>query len=153
MKDAGLITAAVLLSIVLAACSTSGAPKTGSAEEVVVGGLFSSAFAGSSLSGADIDGSLVDLTSTDLGRQLTRDDKQAAATAFQKSLSQPKNASPVLWKNKANGVSGEVIPGAKYQVNDVVCRDYTHVVRMGVREEALRGSACQQADGIWKPIL
>jgi hypothetical protein len=43
-------------------------------------------------------------------------------------------------------------PGQAYQINSLVCRDYTHTVYIQGQPEVLTGTACRQPDGTWRNV-
>lgn len=152
MKRTKPVVACLLLSL-LAACSSSQGTGSSTNDSVVVGGLLGNAFREEPVTQNDADRVLADLVRTETGGALTGTDRQAAATALYRALSASTPGKTIAWENRSSGASGDVIAGPVYQVNNVVCRDYTHVVRIGEREDAVRGSACREDGGGWQPIV
>jgi surface antigen len=144
--------AAIALTILLGGCSTGGTIDTG---PVVVGGsLFGSAFSAAPVPQSEADLVLADLLRSDAGRGLSSEDRRAAATALRDALAANRTGARIAWENRSNGTHGHVVTGPNYQVNNIVCRDYTHVIQQGESESerSMRGSACRGRDGAWQPI-
>jgi surface antigen len=80
-------------------------------------------------------------------------DRRAAETALADAMENGRIGVPVAWRNARSGHSGEIVPGAGYQVNTYDCRGFTETVVAGGRAQTLRGTACKQADGSWKPLV
>lgn len=149
---------AVRLAIVLTVSVLAGACSTGGSENagpVVVGGsLLGSAFsATSAVPQSEADIVLADLMRSEAGRGLSVDDRRAAATAWRGALGTNRTGETVEWQNRSSGVRGRVVTGPNYQVNNIVCRDYTHVVVVDATERSMRGSACLAEGGDWQPII
>ncbi|MAB01092.1 MAG: lipoprotein LipA [Stappia sp.] len=139
------------LALLAGACSTGGTVDTG---PVVVGGsLFGSAFSSSAVPQSEADVVLADLLRTDAGKDLSTGDRRAAATALRDALAADRTGTTVRWENRSSGSQGRVVTGPAYQVNNIVCRDYTHVIEAGNGERSMRGSACRSAEGAWQPIV
>lgn len=76
--------------------------------------------------------------------------QRAARAAEQQALEFGRTGVPVPWKS--GRAKGEVIPGAKYQINAFACRDYTQTIFVGSEKQTLRATSCRQADGTWSPL-
>jgi surface antigen len=92
------------------------------------------------------------LTSGPLGEALDERDRKAASEAEYRALEFGRVGTPIAWKNKKSGVSGEVTPGPSYKVNVFDCRDVTHAVTIKGTVLSARGTACRRPDGNWKPV-
>src|SRR5690606_3404469 len=143
--------AAIAVTALLTACAGNDGDASG--DDIVVGGMLGNAFRSEPIQQGDADVALADLLKTPLGREMTEQDRRAAALAWRQALNKSGPGGRVAWRNRSSAASGEVVPGTPYQVNSIVCRDYTHIVRIGEAEEAVRGSACRQQDGNWRPIV
>ena len=92
------------------------------------------------------------LTGGDLSNALNNEDRRAMYEAQHRALEYNRSGSPVAWDNAASGHSGEVVPGPGYTINKSQCRDYTHKVIVDGPPKVLRGTACRNRDGLWRPI-
>ena len=144
------VGAVVAVSLFLAGCANTGA--SGGGPVVVGGGLFTNAFSAPPVAQSEADAVLADLLATETGQSLSASDRRAAATALQGALAADRTGKSVSWENRSSGVVGRVVTGPSYQVNNILCRDYTHVLVIEERETSLRGAACRSGAGQWQPI-
>lgn len=115
--------------LMLAGCGTLGAsPGMLALAPTSAGGL-----AGSAL-GATLDGSA----------------QKAARNAEYQALEFGRTGMPVPWAS--GNTKGEVVPGARYQINASNCRDFTHVLFVGTERQSARGTACRLPNGTWQPV-
>jgi surface antigen len=84
-----------------------------------------------------------------IGRGLSGEDRRAALEAEYRALEFGRTGSPVEWRGR-RGVTGEVVPGPPYRINETSCRDYTHTIHAGGEAESARGTACRTASGAWE---
>lgn len=152
MNRTGL-AAVMLLAVALAGCGGGTSVGGNEGEPVVVGGFLGNAFRDGSIGQSEADSALADLLKTKPGSSLDAKDRQAAAMALLRALDQRTTGAAITWRNRSSGASGSVIAGPIYQVNNVICRDYTHVLKSGEAQEQVRGSACREQDGSWRPIV
>ena len=132
MTTVKTIAVASMGALLLASCSQSmGKQNVGSV-------------ATATLSPALVDGPI--------GKEMTDADKSAAADAEYRALEFGRTGTPVAWRNRQSGHSGEVVPGPSYKVNVFDCRDVTHTVLMDDLKQSARGSSCRQPEGGWKPV-
>lgn len=150
MTRVGRGVLACACALLLGACSTGG--SVGAGPVVVGGSLFGSAFSAAPVPVSEADQALADLLRSDAGRDLSTEDRRAAATALRDALASGRTGTLVRWENRSSGRKGRVVTGPNYQVNNIVCRDYTHTVMEAGAERSMRGSACRGADGTWQPI-
>jgi len=80
----------------------------------------------------------------DAGAARARKDAEYRALEFGKT------GIPVSWRSGKS--SGEVVPGAPYQVNSYSCRDYSYTLNAGGTTQSARASACRQANGSWQTV-
>ncbi|MBL6430567.1 MAG: lipoprotein LipA [Alphaproteobacteria bacterium] len=133
---------AVGFAALAAGCASS--QGTGTTGPVVVGdGLFGSAFSASAVPQSEADRALADLLKTETGQAMSDADRRAAATALRGALAVDRTGETVEWRNRTSGARGRVVTGPNYQVNNIVCRDYTHIILIDDRESSLRGAACR----------
>lgn len=92
------------------------------------------------------------LVGTTVGADLPAADRNVGLEAEYRALEFGTAGTPVAWTGSQSGVTGEVVPGARYRVNEFECRDYTHTLMRGGQTEAARGTACREADGSWAPV-
>lgn len=95
---------------------------------------------------------LAAVLATEAGRGLDERDRALAADAEFDALQFGVAGTAREWKNPTTGHLGGVTPGPAYSVNQITCRDYTHRLEVGTRPELVRGTACRQADGSWRPL-
>lgn len=124
---------------------------------IVLAGLAAVALAGCSQSLGSVGASVGSepgpaLTSGPLGEALDERDRRAASEAEYRALEFGRTGTPIAWKNKKSGVTGEVTPGPSYKVNVLDCRDVTHTVTVNGQVLSARGTSCRRADGNWKPV-
>jgi surface antigen len=143
---------AVGLAALAAGCGSS--QGTGATGPIVVGdSLFGSAFSASAVPQSEADRALADLLKTETGQAMSDADRRAAATALRGALAVDRTGETVEWRNRSSGARGRVVTGPNYQVNNIVCRDYTHIILIDDRESSLRGAACRGDEtGTWQPI-
>jgi surface antigen len=77
--------------------------------------------------------------------QVSRD--QAAGAQFN-ALQFGRPGAPRNWQGD-NGASGQVTVGPYVRVNNIDCRDFTHVVTLAGKSYSKKGTACREADGHW----
>ncbi|MCW5695250.1 MAG: hypothetical protein KIS96_00805 [Bauldia sp.] len=86
-----------------------------------------------------------------IGIDLPAADKQAGLLAEYRALELGTAGTPVSWTG--SNVRGDVVPGARYRVNEYECRDYTHTIYRASGTEAARGTACREPNGNWSPVI
>lgn len=55
---------------------------------------------------------------------------------------------PRLWRSA--GVGGRVIVGPFVRINNLDCRDYTHIVDLPAGKRTVKGTACRDGAGNWQ---
>lgn len=133
MARAGALLVIGLAGLVLAACSTAGPNRTA--------GIATGAAVGDGPGG---------LIGGAIGGELDQSALKAAREAEFRALEFGRTGTPVPWRKGA--VYGEVVPGARYQVNTFNCRDYAHSIFVGGQKQSARGTACRQPNGTWQPV-
>lgn len=89
---------------------------------------------------------------TEAGRGMDERDRQLSAEAEYEALQYGQAGTAREWTNPKSGRSGAVTPGPAYSVNEYTCRDYSHRVVAGSKQDMVRSTACRQADGSWRPL-
>jgi surface antigen len=56
------------------------------------------------------------------------------------------------WRNPDTGNEYAVTPTSTYYQNEQPCREYTSEATIDGRRETIKGTACRQPDGTWKPV-
>jgi surface antigen len=151
----GQVAIVVVSALALSGCTTRGPNETvGTLAGAVVGGVIGSQFGGGvgNVIATGVGTTLGAMIGGSLGRSLDERDELLMAGAQYDALEYAPPGALREWRNAENGRYGSVTPGARYQVNDYVCRDYTHTVFIDGRRELLRGTACRQPDGTWRPL-
>ena len=90
-----------------------------------------------------------------IGASLDCQDQQYHYDTTQKALENQKTGQTSSWKNPDSGHSGTVTPTKTYTSKDgMPCRDFTQTIYVDEDEdyEEVKGTACRQPDGIWKPV-
>jgi len=142
-------------ALALGGCVTAGPNETiGTVAGAVVGGVIGSQFGGGvgNVIATGVGTTLGAMIGGSLGRALDERDEMLMAGAQYDALEYAPPGAVREWRNGENGRYGSVTPGARYQVNEYVCRDYSHTVFIDGRRELLRGTACRQPDGTWRPL-
>jgi surface antigen len=88
------------------------------------------------------------LVGSSVGTGLSAQDQQRALAAEYQALEFGVAGVAVTWSS--GGVSGTVVPGPLYTVNEYECRDYTHTIVISGATEAGRGTACSRAGAAWE---
>ena len=134
----------VAAAIALSGCSTTGlgggrsatpaasGPATPAAPETII----------SAMDGGLIGGSI--------GSNLSQGDRRTALQAEYRALEYTLGGKAVEWQG--SGVSGAVTAAQPYRVGSQDCRQYTHAVSNGGRNQTARGTACRNPDGSWTPL-
>jgi surface antigen len=134
--------ATIVLSVAVSGCSTIGSdtgrtaaagPAAPAAPETII-----SAMDGGLIGGA-------------IGSNLRESDRREALQAEYRALEYTPAGKPVDWQG-AGGVSGSVTAAQPYRVGSQDCRQYTHAVSNGGRNQTARGTACRNPDGSWTPL-
>ena len=110
MARAAALLVIGLAGLALAGCNTTGPNQTAGIATGAAIGEGPGAAAGALIGGA-------------IGRELDQGALKAAREAEFRALEFGRTGTPVPWRK--GPVYGEVVPGARYQVNTFSCRDYT----------------------------
>lgn len=85
------------------------------------------------------------------GLQVDDSDRQRALEAEYRALEASPGGQPVTWTG--DGIRGEVVAAAPFQVGAQNCRQYTHTLSAKGRDVKARGTACRNSDGTWTPLI
>jgi len=141
-------TISLLLILGVSACATNGSS---------VGKMASSSFSGSAkhkqwpLTGTPADELAAGILSGNLGADLDRNSLILALRSEFVALEKGQTGNPVTWVG-SKGVAGKVIPQQVYQVGSSKCRRYDHVITSGSGQKNGIGTACRNAEGVWRPL-
>ncbi|MEX1180792.1 MAG: hypothetical protein WEB63_08295 [Cucumibacter sp.] len=80
--------------------------------------------------------------------KMTEKEKSEAASAQYYALQFGRPGAPRLWQGDVSA-SGEVTVGPFVKVNELDCRDFSHLVRIGGVDYSRSGTACREAGGEW----
>lgn len=140
----GIRLAAVIgaLALALTGCAWSGKKQDVTAS--VTGAPAATAYASEAFSSGLIGGAI--------GEELDAGDRRTAMDAEFRALEYGRTGAPIQWRGKSGRVYGDVVAGARYQVNDFACRELTHTLYIGDQPQVAHGTACRQADGTWKTV-
>ena len=136
----------------LAACQTPTNQQVGIVAGSAVGAAVGNQFgSGSGKVAATVAGGLIGaFVGNAIGVSLDAQAQQRAEAAQMAALESGRAGAPVAWSG--GNARGEVVPGPRYNVNAVECRDYTHQIWIEGQPQTARGTACRQEDGSWRPI-
>ncbi len=88
-----------------------------------------------------------------VGKSMDDRDKMMAERTSQNALEMSPSGTSTTWKNPDTGHSGYVTPTKTYKTREGrYCREFTHAVVIGGKEEKAYGKACRQQDGQWQII-
>lgn len=148
---AGLSRGAILIvamAAIPAGCTTTSTRTAQPGGPVSSGSLFGrSAESSSSVYIASLQGGIVKRT----GVTLSANDRERALEAEYRALEASPGGQPVTWQG-GNGLSGEVVANAPYQVGAQNCRQYSHKLTVGGKTVEARGAACRNDKGTWTPL-
>lgn len=151
------VTAAAVLVLVLAACTTTGGPKrtVGTLAGAGLGALAGSQIgSGRGQLAAVVVGTLLGaFLGSEVGNSLDRADKLHAQQTAQRTLESAPSGTTSTWTNPDNGHTGTFTPVRTYQTADGTdCREFQGTVTIGGNTEQAYGTACRQRDGSWKIV-
>lgn len=136
----------------LAACTTTGGGYTQPAPQVVATAPVAPVVVvptpaqttAAALQTTNIDG-FVDASTLAL---MSANDKVQASNAQFYAMQFGRPGAPRTWSGD-KGTKGTVQVGPYVRVNNLDCRDFTHVVTLGGQTYTKKGTACREADGRW----
>lgn len=79
---------------------------------------------------------------------MTANDKAQASNAQFYAMQFGRPGAPRTWSGD-KGTKGSVSVGPYVRVNNLDCREYTHIVTVGGQAYTKKGTACREADGRW----
>lgn len=156
MRASRPVTAAVLVALTAAGCSSNG-PNHEDAGMVlggVAGGIVGNQIGKgrgnvlATVAGAVVGG----IVGSQLGRNLDERDRQLAQEAEYDALERGNSGVVRQWRNPDNGRYGEITPSKPYKRGTADCRDYTHTVYISGKPQQMRGTACRNPDGTWQNV-
>lgn len=83
--------------------------------------------------------------------KLDKNDRTEAASAQFFALQFGRPAAPRAWQGQS-GISGKVTVGPFVRVNELDCRDFTHVVTASAQTYTRSGLACRDNNGVWTVV-
>lgn len=152
------VSAILLATALLSGCGQGGMSKQGGGTAVgaIAGGLLGATLGkGSGQMVAIGLGALAGgFVGNQVGKSMDENDKLMAARSSIKALEYSPSGQSVEWRNPDNGHSGYVTPTRTFKNPDDgrYCREYTHSVNIGGKQEKAYGKACRQPDGAWEVI-
>ncbi len=145
---------ALILSVVLLTGCAGNKQGSGTAIGAVAGGLLGAQFGKGSgqLLAAGLGAVAGGFIGNQIGKNMDDTDRMMAERSSTKALEYSPSGKAVEWRNPDNGHSGYVTPTKTYTnpSNGRYCREYTHVVNIGGKQEKAYGTACRQSDGQWE---
>lgn len=99
------------------------------------------------------------ISATDLGGfvdpkavgQLSEKEKAEAASAQFYALQFGRPGAPRVWQGDS-GASGKVLVGPFVRVNELDCREFSHLVENKGQSYTRSGTACREANGSWSVV-
>lgn len=150
------ILALASMPLAVAGCGPNGPTKadTGLAVGAVAGGLLGNQFGkGSGNVAATAIGAVIGgIVGSEIGRSMDQQDRMLAQQAEYDALERGQSGMARQWRNPDNGHYGEVIPTRPYKRGSADCRDYTHKIYVNGQPQAMKGTACRNADGTWSAV-
>jgi len=140
---------AVSLAALLVGCESNPSKEDiGMVSGALVGGILGHQVGrGSGRTLATIGGAaLGGFAGSRIGRSMDREDQRKSAQTLETSPDQRASS----WRNPNTGRSYSVTPKRTYEGPDGPCRDFETTTDIDDRKETVSGTACRQADGIWK---
>lgn len=150
-----ILSVAVILSMGLAGCQTTGGNKQtmGTVGGGVIGGLLGSQVGGGSGSkwATGIGVLLGALAGAEIGASLDKADMMYAQQANTKAHTAPIGET-ISWNNPESGHGGSVTPVKDRYSNQTkkYCREYEQTIYIDGKAQTGFGTACQQNDGRWE---
>ena len=133
-----------VFALSLAGCAWSGQKQDADAALTGGAGTAATAYAGGAFAGG--------LIGSAIGEELDAGDRRTAMDAEFRALEYGRTGAPVQWRGEKGRVYGDVVAGARYQVNDFACRELTHTLYIDAEPQVAHGTACRQPDGTWKTV-
>jgi surface antigen len=150
------IAAIAVLPVMLAACGPNGPNKadTGLAVGALAGGILGNQVGkGTGRVAATAIGAVIGgIVGSEIGRGMDQQDRMLAQQAEYDALERGQSGVSRQWRNPDNGRYGEVVPSRPYKRGETDCRDYTHKIYIDGQSQAMRGTACRNADGTWTNV-
>lgn len=148
MKHASVLLATAVVA--LAGCETPPSKQdVGAVSGAVIGGVVGSTIGGGTgrtvaiVAGAVAGG----LFGAHIGGKMDDADRLRAAQALESTPT----GQTTTWKNPDSGDSYKMTPTRTYEANAEPCRDFTVDASIDGKPETVKGTACRQSDGSWKP--
>ncbi len=88
-----------------------------------------------------------------IGKSMDEQDRRLLQQTSQKALESGVTGQSVGWRNPDSGHYGSITPTNTFKNNNgEYCREYTHTVVIGTKQEKAYGKACRKPDGQWQVI-
>lgn len=143
----------VVMITTLTGCQAMGPKETmGTGVGALLGGVVGNQFGGgtgkavATTVGVFVGG----LLGRGVGQSLDAVDNQLANQSVTRSLEYAPSNTRTNWYNPDTNNSGYTVPTRTYQVNNMYCREYHHIMTVGGKQQQIYGTACRQPDGTWK---
>lgn len=138
------------VALSLAACENPPTKEQkGAVAGAVVGGVVGSTIGGGTgRTVAIVAGTVAGgLFGAHIGAKMDEADRLKAAQALESTPTGQASA----WKNPDSGDSYRMTPTRTYEAGAEPCRDFTVDATVDGKPETVKGTACRQSDGSWKP--
>ncbi|MCS6760309.1 MAG: hypothetical protein MO852_16315 [Candidatus Devosia euplotis] len=146
------IIATLLLTLTLAACSSTGPTHVAQAPDYPQAPAMAAPLVASpaqttqqALLTTNVSNGFVDAGAL---AQMSANDSAAANAAQFYALQFGRPGAPRAWSGD-KGTTGSVAVGPYVRVNNLDCRDFTHTVKIGGRDFVKKGAACREQNGNW----
>jgi surface antigen len=155
MRMARLAALPVILA--LAGCSGEGGvakQDAGLAVGAVAGGILGNQIGkgGGRVAATAIGAVIGGIVGSEIGRSMDQQDRMLAQQAEFEAFERGQSGSVRQWRNPDSGHYGEVIPTRPYKRGPQDCRDFTHKIYIDGQAQAMKGTACRNADGTWSQV-
>ena len=143
------IAMALAAAVATAACETPPSKQdVGAVSGAVIGGVVGSTIGGGTgRTVAIVAGTVAGaLLGSHLGKRMDEADRMKAAQALESAPTGQQTS----WRNPDTGNQYSVTPTRTYEAAGTTCREFTVNATVEGKPEAVKGTACRQADGTWK---
>ena len=133
---------------------TSGGEVLGTLVGAAIGGLVGSQFGGGTGNKVAIGAGVLagGFLGNQVGKSLDCQDQQYHYDTTQSALETQKTGETAKWTNPDTGHAGDVTPTRTYTSEGQPCRDFIQTIYIDGASEEIKGTACRQEDGTWKPV-
>lgn len=140
------LVAIVLVASVGAGCSRIGGGTTSGGATIAASAPAPSA--SQSVASASASTALAEYVDAAALAKLSEKDRAEATSAQFYALQFGRPGAPRTWQGDT-GASGKIAVGPYVRVNNLDCREFSHVVTLSGQSYTKQGTACREQDGSW----